>query len=305
MATAASTPAVDPSARRRLRRGDREWSADRGVLAGLLLAAPLLILLAGLLLYPLVRLVNLAVGEPDGWGNITGFFSESANTRVLRITFVDSAIVTVLCVGVGSVIAWSLRTTGSRVAKALLWAAMIVPFLMGSVLKLYAFTVMLQTNGVVNKGLQAVGLIDKPLDLLYNQFAVVLGLTYQMLPFAVLPLLAGFQSIEPDLARAAESLGAGRLRALCSTVVPLAVPSLLATATVVYVITLGFFLVPAVLGGPSTPFTSALVYQDIFSFYDTTSAAVSSLVLLAGSLLVIGVSYLLVGRERLSRAVIS
>lgn len=304
MATAASTPAAAPPAQRRLRRGAREWSADRGVLAGLLLAAPMLILLAALLIYPLYKLGAMALGAPHGLGNVKAFFQESANTRVLRITFVDSAIVTVLCVLIGSVVAWSLRTTTSRVAKALLWSAMIVPFLMGSVLKLYAFTVMLQTNGVVNKGLQAIGIIDQPLNLLYNQFAVVVGLTYQMLPFAVLPLLAGFQSIEPDLVRAAESLGAGRMRALASTVVPLAIPSLLATATVVYVITLGFFLVPAVLGGPSTPFTSALVYQDVFQFYDTTTAAVSSLVLLAGSLLVIGVSYLIVGRERLSRAVV-
>lgn len=269
----------------------------------MLLAAPMIVLIGVLLIYPLGRLVSTAVGEPHGWGNISDFFDSTANVRVIRITFVDSAIVTALCVAVGAVVAWSLRTTRNRRAKALLWTAMIVPFLMGSVLKLYAFTVLLEPHGAVNRGLEAVGLTDEPVKLLYNQFAVVLGLSYQMLPFAVLPLLAGFRSIDPGLVQAAESLGATRLHALRTTVVPLALPSVMATATIVYIVTLGFFLTPEVLGGPSSPFTSSLIYQNVFSFYDVTSAAVSALILLLGSLLVVGLSWVLVGRERLGKAV--
>jgi ABC-type spermidine/putrescine transport system permease subunit I len=294
------------AARTALRGGRaRVWSADRGVLAGVLLAAPMILLIAVMLIYPLGRLVSIAFGEPDGLGNIGDFFASKANTRVIRITFVDSAIVTVICVVVGSVLAWSLRTTTSRVTKSLLWAAMILPFLMGTVIKLYALTVLLESHGVINRALQHLGITNGPVDLLYNQFAVVFGMTYQMLPFAVLPLLAGFQTINPDLVQAAESLGASRMRALVSTVVPLSIPSLLASGTVVYIISVGFFLTPVLLGGATAPFTSSLIAQDVFEFYDVTSAAVSALILLIGSLLVVSVSYALVGRERLARAVAS
>jgi ABC-type spermidine/putrescine transport system permease subunit I len=294
------------AARTRLRGGRaRVWSADRGILAGVVLAAPMVVLLAVMLIYPLGKLVSIALGGPDGLGNVGDFFSSKANTRVIRITFVDSAIVTVICVTVGAVLAWSLRTTKSRVTKSLLWAAMILPFLMGTVIKLYALTVLLESHGVINRALQNLGITDHPLDLLYNQFAVVFGMTYQMLPFAVLPLLAGFQTINPDLVQAAESLGASRMRALVSTVVPLSIPSLLASGTVVYIISVGFFLTPVLLGGATAPFTSSLIAQDVFEFYDVTSAAVSALILLIGSLLVVSVCYALVGRERLARAVAS
>jgi len=286
-------------------RAPRAWSAERGVRTGLLLALPAVALIAAFLIVPLVKLVSIALGDPHGFGNLHDFFANSANTRVIRTTFVDSAIVGVISVLVGSVVAWCLRTTRSPVMKGLLWSAILLPFLMGTVTKLYSLTVLLETHGLVNKVLTGIGLRSAPLDLLYNQFAVVFGMTYQMLPYAVLPLLAGFASIDTNLVQAAEGLGASRLRALANTVVPLSAPSLVASFTVVYIISVGFFLTPVLLGGATAPFTSSLIAQDIFEFYNVTSAAVSALVLLAGSLLVIGVTYLLVGRERLARAVVS
>ncbi|MCC6223538.1 MAG: ABC transporter permease [Thermoleophilia bacterium] len=256
-----------------------------------------------MLVYPLARLVSIAVGEPDGLGNLADWFSSRAHRRVLQTTFVDAAIATVVCLLIGSVLAWCLRTTRSAAVQAALWGALLLPFLMGSVLKLYALTVMLQDQGVLNRALTGTGVVDEPITMLYNQFAVTLGLTYQMLPFAVLPLLAGFHTIDPDLVTAAESLGASRVRALLGVVVPLSVPTLLATGAIVYIINLGFFLTPEVLGGATSPFMAALISQDMFLFFDAQSAAVSSLVLLVGAILVLALSYALVGRERLARAV--
>lgn len=149
-----------------------------------------------MLVYPLVKLVAIAFGGAGGVANISAFFASSAHTRTIVLTFIDSAVVTFVCVTVGAVLAWSLHTASSRTVKAVLWAAIIVPFLMGSVIKLYALVVMLESHGVVNRALMGLGITDAPIRMLYNQFAVVLGLTYHMLPFAVLPLLAGFQSID-------------------------------------------------------------------------------------------------------------
>ncbi|MBN9243234.1 MAG: ABC transporter permease [Mesorhizobium sp.] len=281
----------------------QSWSAERGPLIGLALAAPLIVLVVVMLLYPLGKLISIAFDDGDGFGSITAFFSSAAHIRTMRLTFVDSAIVTLVCVTVGSVVAWALHTTASRLTKAVLWASIILPFLMGSVIKLYALVVLLERHGVINRALMGIGITDSPTRLLYNQFAVVLGLTYHMLPFAVLPLLAGFQTISPDLVKAAESLGASRAYALFSTVLPLSLPSMLATGTIVYIICLGFYLTPEVLGGPTTPFSSSLIAQDVFQFYDLKSASVSALVLLVGSLVVVLLAYALVGRERLARAV--
>lgn len=265
----------------------------------------MLLLILALLLLPLVRLISIALGDPGGFGNITEFFAIGANTRVMATTFLDSALVAVLCVLVGAVVAWCLRTTTSRLMSGMLWTAMLLPFLMGTVTKLYAITVLLESHGLVNRIVLATGLREEPFSLLYNQFAVVTGMTYQMLPYAVLPLLAGFYTVDLGLVQAAESLGASRLRALASTVIPLSVPSLLASFTVVYIICVGFFLTPVLLGGATAPFTSSLIAQDIFEFYDINAAAVSALILLIGSLLVIGLTYAVVGRERLARAVTS
>ena len=115
--------------------------------------------------------------------------------------------------------------------------------------------------------------------------------------------MAGFLSINLDLVQAAEGLGARRLSALATTVLPLSLPSLLASFTVVYIICVGFFLTPVLLGGATAPFTASLISSDVFEFYDVTSAAVSALVLLLSSLVIIAIAYAVVGKERLAKAV--
>jgi ABC-type spermidine/putrescine transport system permease subunit I len=288
---------------RRSRR--RTWTGERSATAGVLLATPLMLFIAVLLIYPLWRLVSISTGPPDGLGNVSGFFESSANLRVLRITLVDSAIVTVISVAVGAVIAWSMCTTRRTSIRLLLWAAMILPFLMGAVNKLYAIGVILQTQGIVNKFLTGVGITDEPVEMLYTQFAVVLGMVYQMLPFAVLPLYASFRTISPEIVLAAESLGASRLRALWNTVVPLALPSVLAGATIVFMISVGFVLTPVLLGGATAPFMASFINSALFDFYNLARAAVTSLVLLICALVVVVVALVFLGRERLSKAVAS
>lgn len=263
------------------------------------MSLPLIILLAGMLLIPFTRLLMIVLESPERVG---AFVETPANLKVLRTTFIDALIVTLLSLGLGAVLAWTVRTTRSRTMRLLVLIATLVPFWMGSVVKLYAFTVILQTNGIVNKALIKVGVIDHPLDLLYNELAVIVGMTYQMLPYSVLPLYVAFASVDEDLLLAAQGLGAARWRALTGIAMPLATPGILATATIVYVISIGFYLTPVVLGGVTAPFSASLIAQDVFLFFDIPSAAITAVFLLAGGLLVVGTGYLVVGRERLRRA---
>lgn len=272
-------------------------------MTGAALAAPFIVMMVIFVVYPFVRLVQAATGPPNGLGNVQVFFANSANLYVVEVTFRDAALTTLIVFVLGGLVAWSLRTTTSRIMRTLLLSAIFVPFWMGSVVKIYAFSVLLGRAGIINTALQELHLTSAPLHLLYTQLAVVLGMVYQMLPFAVLPMYVAFSTIDSDLLLAAESLGASRIRALINIVLPLATPGILATIIINYVISLGFYLTPVLLGGATQPFTASLIQEDLFSYFDIPGAAIGGLVLLLGGLVAVTIGYLLVGKERLRRAI--
>jgi ABC-type spermidine/putrescine transport system permease subunit I len=279
----------------------RRWRPELTWRTGLGLVGPLAVMAGLFLIYPLIRLVIVAFGPPNGAGNFSTYFKESANLTVLRVTFVDSAIVAVVSVVLGAVVAWHVHATRHRSFRLLLIGSLFVPFWMGSVVKLYSFTILLERYGLVNRTLIDLHLISSPLSLIYNQFAVIIGMVYQLLPYAVLPLLVVFSTIDDDLLRAAQGLGASRIRAIRSVVIPLGLPGIVASATIVYVVGVGFFLTPVLLGGATSPFAASFMYDDIFSYYDFTSATVSALVLVVGAGLILFIVSRLVGRNQIQR----
>lgn len=266
------------------------------------MALPFTVTVLVFVAYPFYTLIQIAFGEPNGFGNIAEYLDNAANMRVLRTTFLLGSIVTALSVGLGAMVAWSLKTTQSRLMKVTLLIAVSLPFWMSSVIKIYAWTVLLQTEGMINRFLQLIGIIDKPLQLLYNEVAVVIGMVYQLLPWATIPLFAFFSYIDRDLLIAAQGLGASRIRALRSILLPLALPGLFATGIIVYVISIGFYITPVILGGFTSAFSATLIQMNIFQFYDLVGAAITALTLLIGGLLLIGLGLLIVGRQRLRRA---
>jgi putative spermidine/putrescine transport system permease protein len=263
---------------------------------------PLLAMLALFVTYPLFKLI-LDSFEEGGLGNYIEFFEVRANVRVLFITFRVSAIVTALAISLGGMTAWTIRTSKSGVTKAILWVATLVPFWMGVVVKNYIFTMLLGRRGVLNEILRLIGLIDDPIRLLYNQPAVVIGMLYVMLPYAIFPLYVNFLTIEPDMIAAAQSLGASRMRAIASVLFPLALPGIVATTSIVFIISIGFYITPIVLGGADSPFIASLIQNDMFRFYDFKGAAVSAVMLLVSAVLVLAITLRAVGRERLERAI--
>jgi ABC-type spermidine/putrescine transport system permease subunit I len=298
--TALVATATDRGAKSRRRR----WRPEIGSLPSALLILPFATMLGFFVVYPFVRIIRIALFSTGSLTSLKEFFSDDSNLVVLTTTYVVSAIVTVVAVLFGGILAWMLKTTRSSVVRFVILASTLVPFWMGTMIKLYAWTVLLQTNGVVNNFLVATGIVnDKSrLALLYNELAVVVGMISQMLPFAVLPLIVAFSSIDLDLVRAAEGLGAARLRAIASIVIPLAIPGILATTMLVFVLSTGFFLTPVILGGITSPFTASLIYQNVFTFFDLNAAAITALVLVVSAALVIVLAFKIVGAERLRNA---
>lgn len=280
----------------------RQWRPQPSVWTGLLLSSPLLLVMAMLVFFPLGKMVVDSVLRGDGINNYEAFFQSAALTKALITTLRISLLVTVLAVFFGSVLAWSIRTQQSTLVRGALWAITLMPFWMGVVVKNYAFTILLQRKGIVNQLLQLLPFVDEPARLLYTPTAVVVGILYSLLPYAVLSLYVTFVSVDLDLIRAAESLGAPRYRALMSVLLPLATPGLIATAAIVFVFSIGFYVTPILLGGAQSPFVATLISSQIFVLFDYPAAAASGTILLVTAFAVIGVAGRVAGRERLERA---
>lgn len=211
-------------------------------------------------------------------------------SRVFRAVLLRSLwislLVTAVCLALGWPLAWLIATTRG-LASTMLLAAVLLPFWISLVVRTAAWMVLLQREGVVNAALEASGLIGAPLPLLMNRFAVVLGMVHILLPFMVLPLVAAFRGLDPRLPRAAASLGAAPWRVFLRVTLPLSLPGIGAGCILVFIQALGFYVTPALLGGPNDQMLAWFV-----GFYATRSvnwglaAALSVMLLVAVGLCV-------------------
>lgn len=265
------------------------------------MVGPLLILLVAFVLYPLVKLGidSLSVGE--GIQNYVEVISRDSTRKALITTLLASLLITVITVGVGSVIAWYVCNVRQQAVKIILWLAVLTPFWMGTVVKNYAIVLLISNDGLLNDILAAIGL--GRVELLYTVGAVIIGITYSMIPYAVFALYGVFSSIDPALPMAARSMGASRSRAIRTVVLPLAMPGIVASSALVFSISVGFYVTPVLLGGGQTPFMASVIDANIFGFYNYGFASAASFILLAVTILVLGIALKLVGRDRLVRAV--
>jgi ABC-type spermidine/putrescine transport system permease subunit I len=283
-------------------RSGRPWRPDLPLPLAAAMIAPVAVLFGVLFFVPLARVIELSLTDPQfGLQRYREFFRSSADTRALVTTLEVSGIVTVISLIVGAIVAWTLRSTHSRLLRSLLWVGTIFPLWMSVVVLTYVFTILLQRHGIINEILVSSGVTDQPAHLLYNTGAVVVAMVYSLAPLAILPLYATFVNIDEDLIRAAESLGASRLRAIFSIAVPVALPAFLAAAVMVFVIALGFYITPTILGTPTHPFLGALIADQVYNQFDVAGASAGSSILLVIALGVVVVGAIAVGRQRLQR----
>ncbi len=211
-----------------------------------------------------------------------------------------SVLVSAIAVTLGALLAWHIRVSSHRAVRAVLWLAVLAPFWMGTVVKNYAIVILLSAEGPLDKGLELVGL--GPVSLLYTSTAVAIGMVYTMVPYAAFSLYGVFLTIDESLLDAARGLGASRLRAITSVMLPLALPGIVASGALVFAISLGFYVTPVLLGGAQAPFMASFIQDYVFTFFDYPVASAASVILLVVALLVLGLALALVGRGRLRRA---
>lgn len=244
------------------------------------LVLPALALYALVFVYPLARLAGLsfvADGEAS-LDNYAKFFGTPLYVDVLVATMRVAATVTVICVLLGYVVAFVIARASPRVA-AVLTLLVITPLLISVLVRSFAWISILSGSGVVNSALVGLGLTDAPLEILYTSNAVLIGLTHVMLPYAILPILSTMLGIDPNLGRAAASLGAPPWRSFLTVYLPLSLPGVAAGALLTFIITTGFYITPALLGGRRDLMISQLVEVQVQRFLDWGFAATISVVL--------------------------
>ena len=284
------------------RRTDRGWRPEMPAWTGPLLALPLIVMVAVFVVVPLVGMVAGSVGDGFDFSAYAAFLESAAQRKALVVTFRDSLIITALALVIGSVVAWNLRVTTSRALRVVLWTAVAIPFLMGVVIKNYAMSIILQSNGVLSRIWEWLPFTEGRINLMYTPTAVVIGILYSLLPFGIMALVVAFRSIDPELVRAAESLGASRTRALLSVILPLGAPGILAAGALIFMLSIGFYVTPVMLGGAESPFLATLIQRQIFVMYDNQGASASGTILIVAAVVVLVVAFAIVGTRRLKRA---
>lgn len=189
-----------------------------------------------------------------------------------------AGMTTLVCLLVGYPFAWALSKV-PRQRQVLLIFLLIVPFWTNSLVRTYALKLILASNGLLNNTLLSMGLIDQPLQLLYTEGAVIIGLVYLLLPFMILPLYAVFDDLKEDLLRASHDLGAGRLSTFIHVIVPLTLPGVLAGVMLVLLPAMGLFFVPDILGGSRNLLVGNVIKNQFLDARNWPFGAAASIVL--------------------------
>ncbi len=222
---------------------------------------PGLAFLIAFFLIPLGGMIVRSFTDP-GPENYKIFVENELYVRVLWTTLRTSAIVTVVTLVLAYPYAYLMLRSGFKMTAAL-GGLVLLPFWSSILVRTYAWTVLLQDTGVINSALRRLGLIDQALSLTRNDFGVTLGMTHILLPFMVFPIYAVMMRIDPDLVPAAESLGARPWRAFVRVFWPLSLPGVFAGSLLVFVLSIGFYITPALLGSPSNTMYSVLVVDKV------------------------------------------
>jgi ABC-type spermidine/putrescine transport system permease subunit I len=160
-------------------------------------------------------------------------------------------------------------------------ALVMLPFWTSGLVKNFAWALLLQEHGIVNEVLRAAGLIDGPLSLLHNRFAVVVGMVHYVLPFAIFPIYNAFLTIDPAIERAARSLGASPLSAIWRVIVPLSMPGVYAAGLITFIVSTSFYLTPAILGSPKDMMVANLIESYTRESVDFAGASALAMLLIA------------------------
>ena len=261
----------------------------------LALIAPAVLIILAVLAYPMGVIAVRSFVEPTpGIGNYTWFFSSPVNRTVLLRTFSISAWVTLVCILCAYPYAFLMTAVGPKM-RLLLVLGVLVPFWVSGVIRTLAWVILLQDSGLINQFIKWLGFA--PIRLIRTPLGVTIGMVQVLLPFMIMPLYAVLRGIDLRLVTASQSLGATPLRSFLQVYLPLSLPGVYAGGLIVFILSLGFYITPALLGGPSSTMLSSLVQQQVLILLNWGRGGAMGVILLVMTLILLAISALLTRRK--------
>jgi putative spermidine/putrescine transport system permease protein len=262
-----------------------------------LLAVPGALFLAVAFAVPLALLLVTSVAREGqlAAGGYARFFADPFNWTVMANTLRAAALTTLICLVAGYPAAFALARARGALQGALM-AALILPLSVGVVVKAFAWTILLRSDGVVNRLLVGVGLVDAPVRLLFTETGLVLGAANVFLPFMVLPIFSVVKLIDPRLPEAAATLGASPLHRFLHVTLPLTIPGVIAGVAFVFSMSISMYVIPTLLMGDRFKTLSILIARSFLFMRDRSLGSTVAVVLLLIAVAVVVASALLTRR---------
>ncbi len=259
----------------------------------LLLAAPLLLYMLVFYALPVVAMLLRSVNDPT-WtiANYATLFEDVVFQKTFWITLNTSVIVTLGCLILGYPVAMGL--VRSRTMAPFILVIILLPFWTSVLVRSYAWMVLLGRHGLVNEALMALGLIDRPIRILNTTLATQIAMIHILLPYMILPIANALRQIDPSLIRAASGLGSTPFMTFRQVILPLSMSGVAAGTLLTFVLALGFYITPAMVGGPRDITLSMLIAQQVDQL-NWAYAATLSAILLATALAILAVARKLPG----------
>ncbi len=258
------------------------------------LSLPMQLWMAVFLGLALLYIVGLSLLKSAGDLHVTNEITGENYVRILSGRYAEvlwlsvrlAALTTLISLALGYPFAYIMTRLGPR-ARVWVLLLVIAPSWTNALIRIYGWKILLYANGPINSLLQTLGIIDRPLKLLYTEGAVLLGMVYAMLPFVILPVYTGIERMDWRRVEAARDLGASPFRAFLTITLPMTLPSLLAACVLTFLPSVGLIFLSDILGGANTVLWGNVVQDELLKSRDLPFAAALSAVLLLLTLIVI------------------
>ncbi|WP_370875064.1 ABC transporter permease [Cytobacillus purgationiresistens] len=265
----------------------------RSWVPGLLLLVPILLFLFGFFVVPMLYILYLSFISTENLSgadavyslqNYITLFTDSYYLNSLWITVKISIYSVIVALLLGYPIALTMAKSSARV-RAIITLLIASPLLVSIVVRNFGWYLLLLPNGTINSFLLNIGIINKPLNLLFSELGVVIGLSNAYLPFMVLAIVTSLYNIDPSLEKASAILGASPMRSFFSITLPLSLPGIISGSVLVFSLSMSAYVTPALMGGANVPVMPVVVYDQINNLLHWTFGSALSYVLLATTLL--------------------
>ena len=256
------------------------------------LSSPAVLMVLVILVLPVGWLFYVSFIGADGTFSMENYermLKRKSYARIFQTTFEVSLMTTGLCILIGYPLAYFMSQLPTRWANLCL-ITVLLPFWTSLLVRTYAWLVLLQKRGLVNDWAISLGLWDEPIKIVHNLNGTLIGMVHIMLPFLILPTYAAMKSIDRDYLKAASNLGASPSRAFWTVFFPLSTPGLFAGSLMVFILCLGFFVTPAVLGGGKVIMVSMKIVSNIELFVNWGAASALGVVLLVLTVIVLWIA---------------